>query len=185
MSVDQRDNACTNGAATDGELLALVALGDVPALGVLYARYAPDLMRYVARIDPRDMEDVVHTVFVRVVRRGGNVHVSKTTARAWLFGLTARVLQERAHSFTRARRALSRCWARNSARAAPCVGDRQGIVRGVAKLSRAHSTVLLLHEVEGFSCGEIADMLSLPIRNVWTRLHSARRQLRPYYQHDE
>jgi len=38
--------------------------------------------------------------------------------------------------------------------------------------------VLLLAEVEGFSCPEIAEMLDIPVGTVWTRLHHARRELR-------
>ena len=52
-------------------------------------------------------------------------------------------------------------------------------------MSRAKSTVLLLHEVEGFSCAEIASMLSIPVGTVWTRLHHARHELRSYYRGDE
>jgi RNA polymerase sigma-70 factor (ECF subfamily) len=37
---------------------------------------------------------------------------------------------------------------------------------------------LLMAEVEGMSCSEIATVLEVPIGTVWTRLHAARRELR-------
>ena len=46
----------------------------------------------------------------------------------------------------------------------------------------AKRTVLVLAEVEGFSCEELATMLSIPIGTVWTRLHHARRELRRFYE---
>ena len=37
---------------------------------------------------------------------------------------------------------------------------------------------LLLAEVEGLSCPEIAAALEIPVGTVWTRLHKARSELR-------
>ena len=42
--------------------------------------------------------------------------------------------------------------------------------------------MLLLAEVEGFTCEEIAAMLAVPVGTVWTRLHHARRQMRAFYE---
>jgi RNA polymerase sigma-70 factor (ECF subfamily) len=47
----------------------------------------------------------------------------------------------------------------------------------VAKLSDAYKAILLLHDAEGLTANEIADLLPLPITTVKMRLHRARRQL--------
>jgi RNA polymerase sigma factor (sigma-70 family) len=184
VSVAQRKLARME-AAADGELLAQVALGDSAALGTLYDRYAPSLTRYAARIDRADAEDVVQTVFMRVLRLASRYRTSSPSARPWLFAITARVLQERARSLARMGRALFRM-REHTAQSTLSHGDAQhDLERGVARMSRAKSTVLLLHEVEGFSCDEIAKMLSIPVGTVWTRLHHARQELRTFYQGDE
>src|ERR1700712_826412 len=107
VSVAQRKLARME-AAADGELLAQVALGDTAALGTLYDRYAPSLTRYAARIDRADAEDVVQTVFMRVLRLASRYRTTSASARPWLFAITARVLQERARSLARMGRALFR-----------------------------------------------------------------------------
>ena len=52
--------------------------------------------------------------------------------------------------------------------------------RGLQQMSEAKRVTLILAEVEGFSCEEIASLLGIPIGTVWTRLHHARRELRHY-----
>ncbi len=47
----------------------------------------------------------------------------------------------------------------------------------VAKLSDAYKATLLLHDAEGLTDKEIADLLALPITTVKMRLHRARQQL--------
>lgn len=165
----------------DAELLAQVAIGDTAALGMLYDRYAPALTRYAARLDRAEAEDVVQTVFMRVMRVAGSYRATGPTARPWLFAITAHVLQERTRALTRFGRAMLRL--RDHAASATAAGNdtQHDLERCVAKLSRAKSTVLLLHEVEGFTCDEIADMLSVPVGTVWTRLHHARQELRTHF----
>ena len=172
--------ASSNGAA-DAELLAQVARGDTHALGALYDRYAVSLTRYAARIDRADAEDVVQTVFLRVMRLADRFQPTAATARPWLFAITARVLQERARSLARRGRAMFRLREQGGPRSLSSSSVQRDLERCIARLSRAKSTVLVLYEVEGFSCEEIAVMLSIPVGTVWTRLHHARQELRAHY----
>jgi RNA polymerase sigma-70 factor (ECF subfamily) len=48
----------------------------------------------------------------------------------------------------------------------------------LTRISEAKRITLLMAEVEGLSCAEIAAALGVPIGTVWTRLHAARRELR-------
>jgi RNA polymerase sigma-70 factor (ECF subfamily) len=50
--------------------------------------------------------------------------------------------------------------------------------QALAELTEEHRAVLLLAVVEGFTCQEIADILSIPIGTVMSRLSRARQALR-------
>ena len=162
----------------DGQLLARVAQGDTAALGTLYDRHAPSLLRFARRLDPQDAEDIVQTTFLRVLQLAPSFEPQTASARPWLFAITARVVQERRRKLRRWTAALLRL-SELPRGAAPAMADtRTDLDRNLAQLSAAKRTVLVLAEVEGFSCEEIASMLSIPIGTVWTRLHHARRELR-------
>ena len=56
--------------------------------------------------------------------------------------------------------------------------DAADIMRALAALHVEHRTVLLLAAVEGFTCREIAEILSVPLGTVMSRLSRARQALR-------
>jgi RNA polymerase sigma-70 factor (ECF subfamily) len=60
----------------------------------------------------------------------------------------------------------------------PVLQARTDVERALGLLSEAKRVTLLMAEVEGLSCEEIAQALDVPIGTVWTRLHAARRELR-------
>jgi RNA polymerase sigma factor (sigma-70 family) len=166
--------------ADDASILARVADGDVAALGTLYDRYAPVLLRYARRIDRNDAEDVVQTVFLRVMRIAPSFRSEASSARPWLFAITTRVLQERTRALRRACAAMLRLSGDSKRSHTSGVDIRHDMQHGLLQLSVAKRTVLVLAEVEGFTCQEIATMLDVPIGTVWTRLHHARREMRRY-----
>ena len=61
-------------------------------------------------------------------------------------------------------------------------GDIERVLRLISEPKRI---TLLMAEVEEMSCPEIAAALQIPIGTVWTRLHSARRELRDALEGDE
>lgn len=167
----------------DTTTLARIAEGDLSQLGTLYDRYARDILRFVTRVaDAAAAEDVVQTVFVRVVKLAAVYDGRAASARPWLFGIAARVLQEQRRSLRRWAGALFELGQHQRGLiGAPSEGNRD-LERAVASLSAAKRSVLLLVEVEGFSCPEVAEILGLPVGTVWTRLHHARRELRAFWQ---
>ncbi|MDB4971792.1 MAG: polymerase sigma-54 factor RpoN [Myxococcaceae bacterium] len=163
----------------DGALLARVAQGDVRALAKIYDQYATMMLRFARRLGAADeAEDVVQSVFLRVVRLSTGFDPSVASARPWLFAITMRVVQERRRSLRRLAAAMSALTAQKRSRSTASAPDSSDLERGLAKLSHAKRSVVLLAEVEGFSCDEIASMLQIPVGTVWTRLHHARRELR-------
>jgi RNA polymerase sigma-70 factor (ECF subfamily) len=51
------------------------------------------------------------------------------------------------------------------------------VAEAMERMSPAKRVVVLMSEVEGLSCQEIADALGIAIGTVWGRLHEARREL--------
>jgi len=163
----------------DGQLLARVASGDVRALGKLYDAYATMLLRFARRLGAAsDAEDVVQTVFLRVVRIAAKFDAEASSARAWLFAITTRVVQERRRSLRRLAATLHMLTAQKHAASTAEPVDASDVEVCLARVSHAKRTVIVLAEVEGFSCEEIARMLEIPVGTVWTRLHHARKELR-------
>jgi RNA polymerase sigma factor (sigma-70 family) len=165
--------------SSDAELLARVAQGEVSALGSLYDRHAPGLMRFARRIDPQEAEDVLQSTMLRVARLAGRFDGRTPSARAWLFAIMLRVAQERSRSLRRLGAALRRFAELPRGPVHP-VDTAPDLERALRRLSHAKRSVLLLSEVEGFTCEEIASMLEVPVGTVWTRLHHARRELRAF-----
>ena len=54
------------------------------------------------------------------------------------------------------------------------------VQKALSRLSPKYRDVLILHAVEGFSGEEIAEILSIRPKTVWSRLHRARNQLQGF-----
>jgi RNA polymerase sigma factor (sigma-70 family) len=172
--------------ADDGAVMTAMAQGDVGALGTLYDRYAAQLFRFVCRVaGDQDAADIVHTTFLRVVVLAEGYDASAPSARSWLFAIVLRVVQEHRRSLRRWSTALRGFAAQPGKRAPVIPEERRDLDYCLLRLSPQKRTVLLLAEVEGFTCVEIAAMLAIPIGTVWTRLHHARRELRTSYTGDD
>jgi RNA polymerase sigma-70 factor (ECF subfamily) len=157
----------------------------VGALGEVYDRHAVALLRFAARAaSQHEAEDLVQATFVRVVQIAARYDGRSSSARSWLIGITARLIQERRRSLTRFSRALTRL--AEIAEISPhgaLTNDsaRTDLERGLATLSEAKRLVVVLAEIEEYTCEEIARMLEVPVGTVWTRLHHARKELRSFY----
>jgi RNA polymerase sigma factor (sigma-70 family) len=170
--------------AEDGRALERVATGDVGAMGEVYERHVHALLRFATRVvGPADAEDVVQSTFVRAARIAATYDDRAGSARRWLFGIAARLVQERRRSLARWARVLTRLTAERVGGTAAPEGQAD-LEQGLRRLTEAKRMVLVLAELEGFGCDEIARLLDVPIGTVWTRLHHARRELRKYYEED-
>jgi RNA polymerase sigma-70 factor (ECF subfamily) len=165
--------------------LRRVARGDLSGLGELYDRYAVHLLRFTARVAPKqDAEDLVQATFMKVVRSAATYDGRADSARSWLFGIAARLVQERHRAWVRLTRALThvaRIGDVSRTLAVLVDSPRTDLERGLSALSDAKRVVIVLAEIEGYTCDEIAEMLEIPVGTVWTRLHHARKELRSFY----
>ncbi len=168
--------------ASDADSMQRIAEGDLDALGILYDAYAALLLVFTTRlVGAVEAEDIVQTAFLRVLRIAKTFDGDAINARPWLFGIAARIVQERNRSLRRWAAALLKGQHTAERAQLPPVEARWDLDRGLANLSPSKRCVLLLSDVEGFSCPEIASMLAIPIGTVWTRLHHARLELRAFW----
>lgn len=165
----------------DAVLLARLAHGEVGALGELYDRHQHAVRRFIARAtsNAEDVDDLVHGVFLTAAKSATR-YDGRDDCRPWLMGIAVRLLQQR-------RRAASRFLVIVAALGALLPGSfdlrhrlaaKTDLERALSQLSEPKRVALLLTEVEGLSCPEVAELLGVPVGTVWTRLHAARRELR-------
>jgi RNA polymerase sigma-70 factor (ECF subfamily) len=167
--------------APDPEIMQRLASGDVGALGVLYDRYHAPLRSFIARVtrDAEDVDDLVHGTFLAAAESAGR-YDGRASCRPWLIGIAVHLLRRRRQTLGRFLAVLStlRGIAMPSRDPRPALFARTDVERALRRLSEAKRLTVLMAEVEGLSCAEIATALGVPIGTVWTRLHAARRELR-------
>src|SRR5205085_4187649 len=106
--------------------------------------------------------------------------------RRWLLGIASRIILERKRSIFRQARALFGYAQRPGAdlQTKPADGDRLDVASALEQLGPEKRVVIVLAEVEGYTCEEIGRMLGVPIGTVWTRLHHARKTLRAWFEQE-
>jgi RNA polymerase sigma-70 factor (ECF subfamily) len=144
--------------------------------------------------DAEEARDLSQEVFLQVFRTLGRFE-GRSTLRTWIYRIVVNQCRNRQRWWRRRRRdralplqELTEAQeARLSERERAGGGVQQELERrdrarlvqaALAKLSFDHRAVLMLREVEGLSCEEIAATLSLPAGTVKSRLARAREALR-------
>jgi RNA polymerase sigma-70 factor (ECF subfamily) len=167
--------------ATDPELLGRLAQGEIDALGELYDRHHRGVRRFVARAtgDAEDVDDLVHATFLEAAKSASR-YDGRPSCRPWLIGIAVQLLRRRRQSFGRLFSVLASLRGTKASVSDPRPGlqARRDVTRALAQLSEVKRLTILMAEVEGLSCAEIATITDVPIGTVWTRLHAARRELR-------
>jgi RNA polymerase sigma factor (sigma-70 family) len=152
--------------------------GDEVAFRALYRRHTPALLPFVLRIlggAEADAEDVVQDTWVRAVRALPRFRW-ESSLRTWLMGIGLNRAREVLRARSRART--------DGAEGAevpvppPPTAERLDLERAIACLPDGYRTVLLLHDVEGFTHPEISQRLDIAIGTSRSQLHHARRTLR-------
>ena len=187
------DAACD---VADVGLVALCRTGDREAFGRLVALHEGMVLNLSARLlgDSEEARDVAQEVFLQIYK---SLHrfEGRSSLRTWIYRIVVNHCRNRQRWWRRRRRAESvpldelagadearvnreatgnegpfeRCQRRE-------MGER--VTRALGLLSFEHRTVLLMREVEGLSCDEIAETLGLPTGTVKSRLSRARESLR-------
>ncbi len=181
MTTPKRRSLPQPSRASDAEILVRLSAGEIGALGELYDRHQGPVRRFVARAtsDAEDVDDLVHATFLTAAKSASR-YDGRESSRPWLIGIAARLLRRRHVGFARLLEVLSSLRSTRSPLVDPhgALDARKDIEKALRKLSEPKRVTILMAEVEGLTCAEIAEALDVPIGTVWTRLHTARRELR-------
>ena len=142
-----------------------------------------DLLRFVRRrVDPTHVEDVVGDVMLVAWRRLDDVPADVSDARAWLFGVARKTLQnarrrEDRHQAVAVRLAELRPW--TDAGAHPdLVSRRVDIAAAWPRLGASEQEAIALSVLDELSAPEAAAVLGITAVAFRLRLSRARRSLR-------
>jgi RNA polymerase sigma-70 factor (ECF subfamily) len=148
------------------------------AFRALYRAHTPSLYALALRLtggDQSEAEDLVQESWVRAVRSLSTFR-AESALRSWLCGLLANVRRERTRT---AWRTLD---APDIDVAAPAPASSDGLTldleRAIATLPVGARDVFVLHDVYGYTHGEIAGMLGVATGTSKSQLTRARRLLR-------
>jgi len=158
----------------------------------VYRRHAARVSRWAARLAGPgfDVDDIVHDVFLVALRKlpefRGEAQVS-----TWLHEITIRVV----HTHRRRRRRRAWLWPFGGARTPEAevaeVADRNAtpaealerkqaalrLYRILEQLDEKYRTAVVLFELEGLPCSEIAVLTGTTLANTWARVSRGREKL--------
>ena len=141
-------------------------------------------------IHPSDLDDIAQDVFM-IVHRRLDTFDRRARISTWLFGICMRV----AANYRRRRRwtheVLSGGFEDERPATLTAADDilvrreqRELAERALNRLEVAKRATFVMFEIESLSCNEIAELMNVPVGTVYSRLHSARRQLEKHLSRD-
>ena len=158
--------------------LPILMMSTTPLTGVaeLYERHYETVLRAALRVtgNPADAEDVLQTVFVRVLARGRDIedvalpaaYFRRAAVNAAVDVLRRRELRAESAPDDQALYAVQ-----------PPLLLKEQLRRAITTLDSDDASLFLLRHVEGLSIEELAGMFELEKNNVTVRLHRIRQRL--------
>ena len=159
--------------------------GDGLAFREIFREHRADVARLVLRMTsrPADLEDLVQEVFLQVYRSIKDFR-GQSRFSTWLYRLTVNVVLMHRRA-ARSRPVLQTAVDDSFGADVRDLPDDQvartrrvsAFYRLLDRLSDKKRAVFVLHELEGLSPGEVAQVVNAPVLTVRTRLFYARREL--------
>jgi RNA polymerase sigma-70 factor, ECF subfamily len=170
-------NPMSNGAMTDGELIARVGDGDGDAFELLYRRYSrPVFALALRRLGDRGRaEDAVQETFTSIWRSAGSYRQDRGPGAPWLYAVARNAIVDR-------RRTLGPPPAEAVDEASDEAGPDERaesswtawrVHRALAELPEKERRLIELAYWGGLSQSEIAEFVDIPLGTVKTRTRSA------------
>jgi RNA polymerase sigma-70 factor (ECF subfamily) len=165
----------------DAQLISRVMAGDRLAGRELYDAHAPRVYSLVYRLsgDAEKARELTQDTFIRAFSRLSQFR-GDATLSTWLHRIAVTIVSNSRRREIRFRREVSLDEARSVAMDGPASDPdlRESIERAVEGLSEVYRTTLIMHDVEGYTHAEIAEVLGVPEGTCKSRLSVARAQLR-------
>jgi RNA polymerase sigma-70 factor (ECF subfamily) len=151
-------------------------------------QYRPRVVRYIRYLirDVSETEDLAQETFIRAYRQQETLR-DPAALESWLYRIATHIcidrLRQRARTTARqADSPVEDLPIIDHAQPSPFVIVQQAemgecVDQYVVTLSDPQKAVLLLHDADGMTDNEIADLLTLPLTTVKMRLHRARQKL--------
>jgi len=162
------------------QLIARVIAGDRLAGRALYDTHAPRVYSLAYRLsgDAEKAREFTQDTFIRAFSRLSQFR-GDAAFSTWLHRITVTVVSNARRSEVRIAREVTLDEA-HSIEAAPVAEPdlKECIARAVEELSDAYRTTLIMHDIEGYTHAEIAEILGVPEGTCKSRLSAARAQLR-------
>ena len=160
---------------------ALCRSGDERAFRALYRRHTPRLYAVLNRLaagSVHEAEDLVQETWIRATEALERFRWDAAFS-TWLISIGVNVARD---ALRRRGRRLEDEWKDGVELAAPPQphGDRVDLERAIATLPDGARTVLVLHDIEGWTHESIAERLEISVGTSKSQLHRARRTLRTW-----
>ncbi len=151
-------------------------------LAEIYRAYGPAVARWAARLGgpEAEIEDLVHEVFMVVDRKLGGFR-GEAALSTWLYRITENVVRHQ----RRKNRLFA--WLLGDDATAHQPAETPGpdealerkrsveqLYRVLDRIGEKYRIALILHEIEGLSGPEIAELRGIKVSTVWVHLHRAR-----------
>jgi RNA polymerase sigma-70 factor (ECF subfamily) len=152
-------------------------------------QYRPRIVRYIRNLlhDASEAEDLAQETFIRARSQQATLR-NPSALESWLYRIATHICIDRLRQRNKANARQSDSPIddlpiEDKARPSPFVVIQQKemgdcVNQYVATLPDSYKVVLLLHDADGLTDNEIADLLSLPLTTVKMRLHRARVRLK-------
>ncbi len=160
-------------------ILDRCAAGDEKAIRWVLDKYRDRVVRLSSHVlhNPREAEDVAQEAFVKAFRQIGQFR-GESGFYAWLYRIVINLCLDR----MRRKSSTSEMPLEESigsfVAVNPDVEKRLSVEQVLNSLTPPMRAALVLREVEGLEYAEIADVLSIPLGTVRSRLNTAREQFR-------
>ena len=181
------------GTSPERALVASCRTGDALAFARLVTLHEGMVFNLAARLlgDPEEARDVAQEVFLQVFRMLGRFE-GRSSLKTWIYRIAVNQCHNRRRFWHRRRRDREQAFEEGlSTRGAVSSGTEPGpyeeacrrerarrVQQALLQLSFEHRSVLVLREVEGLTCDEVASALGVPEGTVKSRLSRAREAMR-------
>ena len=165
----------------ESQLIARIIAGDRLAGRALYDTHAPRVYSLAYRLsgDAEKAREVTQDTFIRAFSRLSQFR-GDAAFSTWLHRIVVSVVSNSRRTDVRFGREVTLDEAQSIAVTAPESDPdlKECIARAVERLSEAYRTTLIMHDIEGYTHAEIAEILGVPEGTSKSRLSAARAQMR-------